>query len=140
MLQGQVRLLCNVEIILSIHQYILYNRTRFQVIPDLPVASSQSTALLSRPLDRMYLEFFENRTDDTGSSSCPPLNVFTHRLLTPSHTLGGGACNNKGGIHRLVPSALSEQGKRWGQKYDKNVIRQNQRVLYSDHPLLRRPH
>ena len=53
---------------------------------DQPVESSQSIALLSLPLERMYLEFLENLTEETDSLSCASLNVLIHRLLTPSQT------------------------------------------------------
>ena len=52
----------------------------------IPVDSSHKAVIPSLPLDKMYLQFLENLTDETISPPWAALNVLIHRLLTPSQT------------------------------------------------------
>ena len=56
-------------------------------ITNKPVESSHKTVTPSLPLDKTYLLFLENRTDETGWPLWADLNVLIHLLLTPSQTL-----------------------------------------------------
>lgn len=52
----------------------------------IPVDNSHKAVMPSLPLDKMYLLFLENLTDETILPPWASLNVLIQRLLTPSQT------------------------------------------------------
>lgn len=52
-----------------------------------PVEISHSFTTESLPLERMYLEFFEKKAEQTSPPSWAFSKVVTQRLETPSHNL-----------------------------------------------------